>query len=76
MRGVPNCPLPHSRMLRLEPCYSHVEMGSSSHQAVVVLIASKPMQVEGTGDLGGPPCKGYTDTSNLSSMFFPHQHCY
>jgi hypothetical protein len=63
-------------MLNLEPCFAHVEMGSSAQQAVTVPIASEPPQVEGTGELGGPPCKVYMDTSTFSSLFFPHQHCY
>jgi hypothetical protein len=72
-RGVPDCPHPCSK--RLESYFSHVEMGSLTQQVVVAPITYGPLQVEGTGESGGPPCKGYTDTSTFSSLCFPRQHC-
>jgi hypothetical protein len=73
---VPDFPPLCSNMMRLEPCFSHVEMGSSAQQVVFALISFGPLQVEGTGELDGPSCKGYMDTWTFSSLFFPYQHCY
>jgi hypothetical protein len=39
-----------------------------------VPITSGPSQVEGIGELGGPSCKGYTDTLTFSSLCFLRQH--
>jgi hypothetical protein len=64
-----------SRMMKLERGFPHVGMGSSAQQLVVVIIASKLPQFEGTDELGGLLCKGYMDTSTSSSPFSPRQHC-
>jgi hypothetical protein len=72
MRGVPN--YPNMCLKRLESYFSHAEMGSLTQQFVVAPITFGPPQVKGTGESDGPPCKGYTDTSNSSSLCFPHHH--
>ena len=71
MRGVPDYPYPRSK--RLESYFSHVEMGSLAQQVVAVSITSWPLQVKGTGESDGPPCKGYTDTLTFASLCFPHR---
>jgi hypothetical protein len=74
MKGVPDCP--HPRSQRLELNFSHEEMGSLTLQVVVVPITFGPPRVEGTGESGGLPCKGYMDTSTFFSLCFPRQHCW
>jgi hypothetical protein len=69
MRGVPDFPHPHSK--RLESYFSHVEMGSLTQQVVVAPITFGPLQVKGTGESDGPPCKGYIDTLTFSSLCCP-----
>jgi hypothetical protein len=72
MKGVPDFPHPHSQ--RIELNFSHVEMGFLTQQVVVVLVTFGPPQVKGTCELDVPLCKGYTDTSNFFSLYFPRKH--
>jgi hypothetical protein len=71
-KGVPN--FPHPRSQRLELNFSYEEMGSLTLQVVVVPTHFGPLRVEGTGELGGLPHKGFMDTLTSFSLCFPHQN--
>jgi hypothetical protein len=69
MEGVPECPHLCSKGIELN--FSHEEMGSLTQKSIVASVMFGPPQVEGTGELGGLPCKGYMDTSTLFFVCFP-----